>query len=139
MSLNAPLDDFSSILDFCFDLDVDLDLQLPIFATLLQLPSESPLVPHSEPPSSVALFTRWSNHWWPRPLRLCGLPRLILKIKTNRNFHKEVLQAQMAETEDVEDFCARLETLISTPGDVAYLHRERVRQLAHYYGTSDFV
>lgn len=102
MSSTAPLDDFRSVLDFCFDLDVDLDLQLPSLTTH-SLPPEYQLA--SPQPQSLALFARWSNYWWPRPPRL--RLRLILKNRTNRNFHTEVLNAQHADAEELEVFCVR--------------------------------
>lgn len=134
MASTAPLDDFRSVLDFCFDLDMELDLQFPSLTTH-SLPPEYQLA--SPQPQSQDLFTRWSNYWWPRPPRL--RLRLILKSRTNRNFHTEVLNAQQADAEELEVFCARLESLIATPGDMAHLHRERVRQLANYYGPGNFV
>lgn len=131
MSLHSPLDDFSSVLDICFDLNVNLDLDFPSLATL-----PPPELQPSSPQSPVTPFARCSK-WWPRSSH--RMPRSIMKIRINRNFHTEAINAQRADTEELEHFCARLETLIAAPGDVAYLHRERVRQLAHYYGPSNFV
>lgn len=133
MSLHAPLDAFSSVLDICFDLDVDLDLDLDL-TTLATL--QPPELQPSSPQFQVTLFARWSK-WWPRPLH--RMPRPILKNRTNRNFHTEALNAQRADTEELKQFCAGWETLVAAPGDMAYLHRERLRQLAHYYGPGNFV
>lgn len=165
--MDSSLGQFLSMLDICFDLDVDLDLQVgstqklhstdspnePTLPVAIATPVSAVATPVSAAisghgPSSVSSFLSFSSPmallalWWTklhtRHLReKCKvptlLPKLILKNKHNRNFLAELRHARLAESEEAEVFCRRLESLLTAPFDRTRLRSQRVCQLQNYY------
>lgn len=145
MSAPTPVSDFLSMLDFCFDLDVDLDLGLGKtldfeFRAVVTLPTPEKvhllLALACEAASPMVAFALWwsrlhASNMWSRPAPKPRRP--ILKSKYNRNFVAERVSLAQADCESVESFCSKLEVMLTTPGDVEQLHRERKRQVTNYY------
>lgn len=100
--------DWDVILDFCFDLDVDVDL---------------PLVTRD-------MATQYRSQ---EALELSRHTRSILKCRTNANYATELEKAQASDREDIIQFCANLENILIDPDDNLRLREARAQQVANYY------
>lgn len=100
--------DWDVILDFCFDLDVDVDLPLVI----------------------RDMATRYSSQ---HAAELSRHTRSILKCRTNANYATELEKARASDGEDITQFCANLENVLTDPGSILRLREARAQQVANYY------
>lgn len=165
MSSSSKLEAFSSMLDFCFDLDVDLEIPTPVLTagSVHEINEISPVsgtlseqnyataALFNSAAGSMATFLTFSSFhspmatlalWWTklhsrphfaRTKKAICVPRLILKNRHNRNFQAEAQHAQMAESEEIDVFCRRLESLLTAPFDADKLKFQRETQLQNYY------